>query len=339
MKLRKILGLYVTLLFTFLFSSCFNLFSFFAPNQADEITQRVEDTENVRTLISLGERSLSMLEYEAAFEAFSKAVSIAPTNTTAIEGMCTAYLFWNIPFTNVLFAALDGSYTNFDLNLLYDVSEMLATNLHKIYESSADGVIPDDDVNLNLNFFIFNSLYGAFYLADTDEDRDVTTDTNDFFVVYPDFTFTNQLPDTLDFVQALSLVSLVSEKLGNFTTLLNYSFDSLDTITNQLRASNTLEFVETVREPLVLVQETLISNLGDISNLTAGVQFGITNPYDITNYLESGGYTNVDVLTNALVEAGFTNMEQLLEEVEDAFPDLTNFEELLTNFYGVTNLY
>lgn len=330
MKYRRVLFFYVLMILMVGLNSCFNVFSVFIPNEPESVS-------DIDRLMSLGESGLNSLDYESAYTAYSNVVALQPTNSLAIEGMCTAYLYSRIPLTNLIFSIIEQDYGRLGFNTIYSVSEFLASNLYRIVGGFADGVVDKNDVNMNMNFFLFNTLYAAFFVADTDEDGNVEQDTNDLFVIYDDFSFTNQLPDTTNFVEVLRLVRTINSKLGIFTTLLGRSENSLGRLTNNLYSSEVLSQISNIRGPLDEVKGLLLSNISDISNLNAISQFDIGDVSEITNILNQNGLTNIAQFTNELEEIGITNMETLLQEVTNILPDLTNFSDLITNYFDLTN--
>jgi hypothetical protein len=241
-------------------TSCFNLFSLLAPTDPAEV-------DDVTRLIAIGQQSLNELDYQTAYDAFSKAFSIAPTNSIAIEGMCTAYVFLNFQITNVIGSIVSGAYSNLGFNTAFQVGAFLSEYLYLFVDGKADGVIPQDDFSVNINFFMFNTLYAAFFIADTDNDLNVQMDTNDYFLISNDLSFTAVLPDvTNNFIQTLKLINAMRNKVNGFVNLIEKSEDSLLLLSNSIHSTEAMTYLLEIESTLFSIKDMIALQL------RAGVQ-------------------------------------------------------------------
>ncbi len=326
---RKLFTLYVILFMAATLSSCFNLFSLLAPTDPAEV-------DDVTRLMAIGDQALYDLNYDIAYDAFSKVVTIQPTNSVAIEKMCTAYLFMQIPITNVIATIISGDYSRLGLNHAYQAGSFLSEHLYKIVNDQADGVIPYDDFSVNLNFFVFNTLYAAFFIADTDNDQDIQTDTNDYFIISNDLTFAANLPNlTNDFIKSIQIINAMYDKVNSFMVLVDRSDQSLSLLSNSIHSSEGIALLTNVEAQIESIRLMIETNFSDVSNLTALSQFNLTNVSDITNLIYQSGLTNYSDFTNQMYGAGITNLEDLQSQVTNIFPDLTNLNSLISNLYGL----
>lgn len=332
MKGRKFFIVYISIFILMTLSSCFNLFSLFAPTDPAQV-------DDVTRLIAIGQQSLNSLDYQTAYDAFSKAYGLAPSNSVAIEGMCTAYVFLRIPITNVIGSVINGAYSNLGFNNAFGVGEFLSTYLYLIVDGKGDGVIPQDDFSVNINFFMFNTLYAAFFIADTDNDLDVQMDTNDYFLISNDLTFVAVLPDvTNNFIKTLALINAMKVKVNGFVNLIEKSEDSLLLLSNSIHSADGMSYLMSIQYQLFSIKDMIVSNFVQVSNLTAMDQFGLSDPNMITNLLFETGVTNYADFTNQMFEAGITNMSDMESMVTNMYPDLTNFNDLIDQYFlSITN--
>lgn len=325
MKFKKLLGVYFIFVVLLLFSSCFNIFSIFSVGEPDKIT-------DIDRLLDLGQSHINNMEYEKAYDTYERALELEPANSIALEGICTAYIFWKIPWTNIINAVINSAYSNVNFNTLFDVGAFVSEKLYKIVDKTSDGVIPYNDENLNFNFFFFNTIYGSFYMADTDDDHNVIMDTNDYFVIYPDFSFSNRIDEvTNTFMGAITLIHNMNSRIAMFTIIIEKSEYSLDILENSVSSTEAKGYISNLSVELLAVKNTLSSNISLSSNMNTLAQFGFTNNYDITNLFADNNYTNYDDFTNELAQSGITNMD----DMTNYFEDLTNFNEIVSNYFNL----
>ncbi len=312
------------ILSTLLLASCFNIFAILGHGDPDAFQ---DDTR----LVKMGQAYLNNMEYELAYNSFEQALIINPANSVAREGISTAYLFWKVPLTNIIQAVIDGDYSRIGMNNLYAASRVVSTNLWHIINSDGDRVIPAQDNSINLNFFLFNTVYAAFSLIDSDNDGNILSDTNDIYTVNPDFTFSDNLPNLSNFVEVVHLVYNLSLKTNQFEILYGRSMLSLSNVQNGLTSSEALNIVTGLRTPIEGIKTELDGMLSQFSSYDTLGQFGLSNTSDVTNIIFNQGYTNYNDLIADLQSVGITN----LDSVSNIFPDLTNFGSLISNMYGL----
>jgi hypothetical protein len=329
MKL-KIIAVFIILISALTISSCFNVFSLLNPAEPAQV-------DSIPMLLSLGDGYISQGEYQKAYDAYARVLQLDDNNALALEGISTAYLYWKIPPTQFIRAVLSNNYSLINMNTLYDVSEFVQAKLYMIVSSAGDGVIPYNDININLNFFIFNTAFAAFLLGDTDLDRNIIMDTNDYLMFYPDFSISNNLPNTTNFVQAIKMLKTIGTLVPRFNTYIAHSEYSLGIIENSVYTPEAKATVSNVRASINMVLQTVVSNFESISNLTSLSQFGLTNTYGLTNlwFFEGFSPTNYTEFTNAMAQAGVSNLANMQPELMLLLPDLTNFNLVLSNYFGL----
>ncbi len=302
--------------------ACINIFSIFNGGNVDNI-------ENEDRLIAMGQTYLNNMQYEEAYGAFHQVLVLNPANSVAREGIATAYLFWQVPITNIIQAIISENYSLIGMNNLYNASQVVSTNLWFIINGQGDGAITALDNSVNLNYFVFNSLYATFSLIDSDNDGNILADTNDIYTVYPDFSFSNNLPDMMDFVKIAQLVHSLALKTNQFESLFSQSLFSLSNVQNGLVSSEAIAMIDSIRTPMIDIKVEMDSYLTQFNGFT---QFGYTDNYEITNLFMLSQYSNdYDALTNDLASIGITN----LNDITNTFPELTNFTSILSNYYGL----
>lgn len=313
-----------------LISSCgFNLYSVFNPTDTSTVT-------SAETLVAMGEEYLTDGKYDSALVAFEKAIQLDPRNSRAREGACTAKMFSIFNYSDLMKIAGEGGLTNLNFNDIYLVSSYMGNTLWPIINGSCDGKIPANDVAINFDFLLFNSLYSIFYIADTDGDINIQGDNDDLFTLTNGMEIVSNIDrfstlDTNTLSELLGLVNIINNKQAFFHTMLSRSKVSLMNITNQMRSSNTIDFIT---NNLTSQIDSLTFQMdSQLSNLTA---------LDITNTLQIpdlGAISNFipatyEDFTNLLAEANITN----IYDVTNLVPDLTNVIDWLTNYYDVPNL-
>jgi hypothetical protein len=307
--------------FLLFFSSCgVNVFSIFSPTNPDG----VEDT---LTLVALGDQYLVNLDYTNAFKAYSKAMEKQPNNSRAIEGASTSYLYMRIPFISMMTVLLSSAYTSLNINTLFDVSSYLSTHLYTIIGKSADGVIPYNDVNINLNFYIFNTFSSLFILADTDNDRNIELDTNDLLIISNDFTLTERISGmTNSMISLLGAVNTLNSKKQGYYTAFTNSLVSLEYVNNALVTTEAKAMLQGIITPISGFGSGIDSIFSNFQHLNLTNTFGVGN-YNLITNLFTNNYT---VFTNQLYQEGITNPN----DITNIIPDFTNSYGALTNYYG-----
>ncbi|OHD62130.1 MAG: hypothetical protein A2014_03715 [Spirochaetes bacterium GWF1_49_6] len=329
MKLR-VLAVLILIISALTMSSCFNVFSLLNPAEPAQV-------DSIPMLLSMGDGYLSEGEYENAYNSYARVLDLEPNNALGLEGICTAYIYWKIPPVQLIRAIISNDYSIIDMNKLYDVSWFVHDKLYQIVSSAGDGSIPYDDVNINLNFFIFNTAYAAFTLGDTDMDKNIIMDTNDYMIFYPDFSISNNLPNTTNFIAAIKMLNTIATIVPQFNILIAHSEYSLAIIESSVYSDSVKAEISNVRASIDGMKQTVLSNFETISNLTSLEQFGITNNFDLTNTWLFEGFTptNYTEFTNAMAQAGITNLADMQTELSVLLPDLTNFNLILSNYFGL----
>ena len=364
MKYKIILNVYILFLFLIIASCGLNFFSVFTPTNTDA-------ENNVSSLLIIGDNDLNNLDYTNAYKAYLKAMTLSPTNSRAIEGVCTAYLYMKIPITDVFSAVLSASYNKIGMNKLFDVSSFLATNLEKIIDNKADGVIPYNDVNINLNFFIFNSLYSIFYFADSDDNKNIENDSNDVFLISANFkpdinpAVTNLLNKATNknsfnpfaMAKVSSMLKPVKPRYLFFTNNINKSYACLAVVEKALSSADTIQKLNSITSimsdnvnsltnffnlldntnsgssisPVYFTNIFMITNI--VTNAFAVSTNIITNDNVVTNLISSGGYSPGDYnqFTNDMQSGGVTN----LSDMTNIAPGLSNINIIVTNYFGL----
>ncbi len=356
MKVRIFLLIYCLVIFFTVASCGFNLFSVFNP-------ANIDSTADVNTLISMGDNYLNNLDYTNAFKAYSKAMDLSPKNSRAIEGSCTSYLFMKISVTNLILSIISSSYTiNGIKNILYDVSDYIQTNLFTIINSEADGVIPYNDSSVNLNFYFFNTIYSVFYLADTDGNRNVESDTNDMIFIGDKFIpeinpyLTNTIdratnvtkPNPFSLLMIIPLSRSINQRYSFFTNNINRSYISLKNVESTLTSD---EAKKELNQLTIMMNDSLTNLTASISNLTATNSNLQMNPMNITNYFE---ITNANPLyiplcfvviqdddsaTNSLAGSGYGTNDYMSFTNDMLNSGVTNANDMTNVIIGITNMF
>jgi len=361
----KVIGVFVFISFILLFYSCaLNIFSGFNPSNVDNVN-------DVNTLLAMGDTYLYNLDYENAFKAYTKVLSLDSDNSLAIEGSCTAYLGMKLSVTNFVLAIM---HTNYDglKNRLYDVSSYIQRNLYRIVNNEADGVIPYDDVNINFNFFLFNTVHSVFYVADTDNDGDVEYDTNDFLIIASDFTPTispavtnmiNSSTNTSSFnlflyIKLSAIIRTVNDRLDYFDASIARSTNSLNNVKNSLTSTEAKEELDKISEGLITAGEDVTLAISNLQNTTFNSIsiFSLTNAYMITNLLTpavyfalvNSIYTGEPPVTNDIALAGYTVSDFTLftnnliqagistpAELTNLMPAAGDVNQYVSNYFGL----
>ncbi len=310
------------------FLSCsYNIFSPFNPSSPNNVN-------DVDTLIALGDYYLNNLDYSDAFNAYSKAMGLAPQNSRAIEGSCTSYLFMRIPVTNLILSILNKSYSIKGLkNKLFDVSTYIQAHLYTIINNQADGVIPANDVNINLNFYFFNDIYSLFFFIDTDNNGDVENDTNDLISIDDNFnpatsarlsnavsimTNISNLINPIALLKVVPIMVIINQKENFITNNLKRSDQAMSNVISALASDQAKQELSGITSQIGGAINSLLSIINMFNTnytfslvyppppIPLGVTYnfainplGLTNYYSITNSIPI--YTNITALTTTTV--------------------------------------
>lgn len=360
--MRILILLIIFILITFSCSSPSNIFSSSNPDNSSEVY-------DADTLISMGDTYLSKGEYQKAFEAYQRALELSPSKSKALWGVSISYILLNLPSSNIIQAVINQSYTNLaPLNTLYNVSYFVSSNLFKIINKEADGEIPYDDYDVNLNFYIFNNFYSIFDLLDSNTNFNIQNDTNDVIVISSDFqidsnnsklfTTINHLqgenPNPFYLLEIPPLIGLLAYKYSNFSNNIEKSEIAISNVYTSLESTNAKALLEELTSGMRIIVSGIedgitglsslsynsntnfnlfsLTNIYEITNIIQITNFQITNNDMVTNYLQEAGYgtNDYDKFTNDLAQAGITNVEELTNIV----PGLSNISEILSNYFN-----
>ncbi len=349
---KKLLILF--LLSFFLVSCGVSIFSVFSP-------QGSEGVENADVLVELGQAKLREGDYEGAYKAFDKALSLDPKNSYALEGICTAYMLKKFDYNDFLNMLTKGGSTNFApyIGKLYDVSKFTYDRLLKIINGEADGKIKRDDVNVNFSFFIFGTFYSTFFIADTDGDTNIVEDSDDLIFISNDLGMTFQTGKfTNDILSSIKLFKTLSGNKTLFDRMFDNVIISKNNLYNNFETEEVKSQISNIGESLSDIKKRIDEALVDLGvntnnntlSLTAMLSnTGITNVNinETTNlvllYLTNSGITNYTLLTNLLVNNGFTNLsgtadiEIFIDDFTNVFTDTASVADdtydVLTNYY------
>jgi hypothetical protein len=170
-------------------------------------------------LISDGQVALSKKDFNNAQNYFQQVLNGDPTNSEALYGYVQATMGASgLGLADIISAVIQqsvtgsappllsqGDYKNIfdaspkmgalsdllpatlDLKKLYDTSVALIPNLKKIADGNGDGVIPADDVDVNVNLAVYLALRGVCEVLDTNGDG-TPGGTGDLVQVYSDYS-------------------------------------------------------------------------------------------------------------------------------------------------------
>jgi len=352
-------SLLVFFCFTVLLYSCgVSIFEIFSPKSAS-------DTDNVQTLVELGNAKLREGDYEGAYNAFDKVLKIQPDNSYALEGISTAYLGMKLSFEKIIELLSQKTNKNFGeiILTLYDVSGFVYDKISKIVENKADGKISPQDVNVNFTMLIFGTFYGVFHLADTDGDRNIRNDSDDVIIIKDNLEIEENVGSiTTNFFGTLKLLKNLCDRLDEFDTIFSTVFKAKNNLYNNFENENIKQIVSNIGDNLTSVKtnmDVILDRLAVDTNINR-IQFvkmlgnsSITNLgeffYDIVDdvlllYMTNSGVTDYDTFTKLVYYAGYTNnrgeatTKSFTENLTNYFPDLgpayTNIYQTLTNYYG-----
>lgn len=326
-KIFLIYGIFISLS-VFLLSGCgANIFSLLNPTSIDTQT-------DANVLIGMGQDYMNKLDYTNAYRAYARAVTLAPKNSRALEGAAIAYIYMHFDFSALYTAIMSANYASLGPNNIYNVGRVVSQNLGKIVMGQADGVIPANDVNDNLDFYIFNNFYSIFNMIDSDSDNDINWDTNDYLIMSNNMSITNRVDTVIaDVATTMDLVPVVAMAYNiNYVKKISFT-NAQQWCNNSIALVNAAMISDSTKAVVTMISNTFtgnVSNLNDafdaFDTMDLAAIFGGGNYEPLTNY-----FTNdYDVLTNQLYNQGIWPPSQ----VTNAMPDMTNVYPVLTNYYG-----
>ncbi|MCX7883057.1 MAG: tetratricopeptide repeat protein [Brevinematales bacterium] len=306
-----------------LLSGC-NVFSVFNTTDVSQET-------NVDYLLGLGEYYIQNMEYDKAYEVYSRAVDLEPENAKALEGQATAALYREVPYTNVILAIVKKDSTRISRNGLYRAAGTVCRNMLKIISGGAKG-LASNDVQVNTVFFLVGNLYAVFLELDSNGNGNVENDTKDLFILNKDFTVDNNTTNR-SFVDLAQAGIVFQKRRATILVLLSYSDVSLSNIMGQLVSEQTKNLFGSLTEGFSAIRssvEEILAMSASATNL-----LGTNNPDQVTNLIVQGGYpqnpAGYTAFTNDLAQAGITNWH----EVTNAFPDLVGGLDAISNYFGL----
>ncbi|URA10694.1 tetratricopeptide repeat protein [Thermospira aquatica] len=315
--MKKIVGV----MFVFFLSGC-NVLSVF------NITDPTKET-NVEYLLGLGEYYIQNMEYDKAYQMYSRAVELEPDNAKALEGQATAALYKEIPFTNVVLAIVKNNSTLIPQNGLYRAAGLISSNMLTIMQGKAKG-LDSNDVQINTVFFLIGNLWAVFLELDSNGNGNVENDTRDLFILNQDFTIENNTTNR-SFVDLAQAGITFQRRRPLIINLLDYSDIALSNILGQLQSEQTREFFASLTSGFSAIRssvEDVLQMSGSVTNL-----LGNNDPDSITNLIGEGGYAPGDytTFTNDLASIGITNWLELT----NSFPDLGGGFDAISNYFGL----
>ena len=230
--------------------------------------------QDVNSLIAIGDRYMANMDYENAYKAYSNAYVINPTNSLVIEGLCTSYLFWQIPITNVITSSISGKFESLSKNKFYNVTAFIAPKMATILKGKATSEIAANDMTISVHYFLYNTLYAVFYLADSDGDMNLQNDSNDFITFTNDgFGFSYNIPNQTNFVEVIKLMNVVNKNLKVFRAFVKESSNVLIVIQNSVSSKQAKDFVGQVTNFVFGTMKELNTQLSAFENITGTNQF------------------------------------------------------------------
>jgi len=316
--MKSIYLLLSSVLFLLLFSSCaINIFSVFNPANPNGVN-------DPNTLVEMGDMYLSELEYTNAFNCYSKAMSLAPRNSRAIDGACTAFLYMRIPETNLIIQMVSSRFSIAGMqNNLYAASSYIHTNLYKIISGQADGVIPANDVNVNLNFYFFNQLYSILFTIDTDNDGNIVNDPNDCLSIDNNLNITEN-PIMVNALNATNLLGtgpgpllnpIATLKIIPVTAALNAKYIAFtnDQVQTALASNNVVNGLITsqARQEFNQIANTLGTGMNNVLNMFNSLNVTISpltvTLLNLTNYFEITSFAWYSAATINIIDGNVIN--------------------------------
>ncbi len=315
--MKRIVGMMVILLL----AGC-NVFSVF------NITDPAQET-NVDYLLGLGEYYIQNMEYDKAYQVYSRAVELEPDNAKALEGQATAALYRQVPFTNVVLAIVKNNSSLIPRNGLYRAAGIVSSNMLTIMQGKARG-LESNDVQINTVFFLVGNLWAVFLELDSNGNGNVENDTKDLFILNQDFTIENNTTNR-SFVDLAQAGLTFQKRRPLIMSLLDSSDIALSNILGELQSDQTREFFASLTAGFSTIRssvEEVLQMSGSVTNL-----LGTDNPDIITNLISGGGYSSgdYDTFTNDLASIGITNWLELT----NSFPDLAGGLDGISNYFGL----
>ncbi|MGC8770339.1 MAG: hypothetical protein ACP5Q5_03725 [Brevinematia bacterium] len=349
----------VLLLISIVSCSVYNVFSPANPSNIDEIY----DSE---VLISMGDKYFEEGDYALAYKAYSRAAMLSPNKSLALEGKARSYIFLKTSYTNLLSSLGGNNFSNIGgLNKIYDISKVVALSLFPIIDSSADGKISFDDLDVNFVFYIFNNFYSIYDFLDSDRDNNIELDNGDLLCINQNYeidTTNSKIYISLKELEGTNanpfkilafskMIQTLNFRYNIYKTNLSYSAKSLTNIENNLTSEATsnlilpivsnfnivISNVDTVFTNLSYsgtnVNALTLTNIFDITNLIVFTNINITNDDMVTNFFLDAGYgpDDYDAFTNDLYNSGITNMV----DITNIFPGLTNIDQISSNYFNL----
>ncbi|MFC1512797.1 hypothetical protein ACFL4S_01985, partial [bacterium] len=239
--MKKVISLFLVL-------GMFGLYGCGDTNFFSWVHSRGSD-ESISALKADGEVALIDKDYDKAFEYFSKVLEKNPNDSVALYGRAqAAYGRAGLELSKILASALDDLSDNSssssalrrDINLttnlsivkrmpadpsalipiddlagLYEANAIVIADLMKIAEGQADGAIPADDPDVNINLAIALTLQAALFILDSNadgvplgtgdvaeinNDYEITEKNGGFTVLQGDTTFKKQVKKAMIYV-------------------------------------------------------------------------------------------------------------------------------------------
>jgi|GEM_PF-3192558 len=337
--------IFVFILFSFTLVGCFNVFS---PMFKDPTSSDLSNEYDVTYLVEIGDHYADIGDYINAKRFYERALEVNPTNARALIGVATCEFFSIVPrtnfiefYSNVSSNTSSSNYVDFinkfvEDSKYYQVSKVIRDNLYIIISSNSDDKRLADDINIHLNFSLFNKVFSLFDALDSD--RNLTVDTND--IVYR-FILDMTNSSNTNFVLSNDLLFLGDEITKSFQRYFSLGMqtkNSLLFISNKLLSSS-----NSIEVQLYNAFDELDTQLTNIyTNYYEKYSFYLNMYNRITDLLKKNGISNVNSifdLTNALNVTNYQNFDYtditniLTTNDSDAWDILTNYLDLnkLTN--------
>lgn len=331
MKFKSFFNVFLFIL-ALAFSGCSaNIFSYLNPTNPDLVN-------DANVLVAMGDNYVNKLDYTNAYRAYTRALLFAPKNSRAMEGASLAYIYMHFTFNELFTCIMSGSFTSLGANGFYKVSRVATQNLMNIVIGNSDGVIPANDVNDNLNFFIFCGYYAVFYLIDSDNDGDIDSDTNDYIIMDSNFITSNRVFEVIgtnlinsNMVPIIGMANTFYHiKRVGYTNMRYWSDRSLGIIGSSLYNTNTLEVVKKISNVFVTYDTNFDTFFKFFETNSLVDLIGGGDPTNLMFFFN----TNYDVFTNQVYLEGMWPPS----DISNAMPDMTNIYPILTNYYGTASL-
>ncbi len=352
--LRIIFVGFIIFFLALVITSC-NIYSGLAPSDINSVSDNT-------TLIAMAQQFMRAGNYQKAYDAYNKVVQNDPKNSVAIEGLCTAYFYKEINAAD--FISNIGANGKAGLapmaNDLYRISGFIKNNLRTIIDQNADGVVDYKNINVNLNFYIFNTIYAVFRISDFDQNGIIINDPKDILTFDNNMNTINNLGNgnfTNNIIQALKTYNILINNMRNFDNDFALTLRSDGYIESQLSSTNVRQYFHTITSNILSIKESLDDTLSNITKSTDYTlsygsflsNMGVTNvspsnvDATISNYLalkytpDHPGYSNF--LSDTTVNTGGTNVSDFVSLMTNTFPDLsTNVGGIylsVTNYFGI----